>query len=277
MVKRYFIASLIILMTSLLVASCGIPQEDYAAALAEAMATKAQVSSMQIDLSESQSDLDKAKNDLNVSQSRASILQDDLEEAERDLAEALGQLSPLKSQVSLLQSEASSMQDKISSLETSLASAEVAIALRQAQVLDQAIEPSWSGGFAYLNPINQVGQSFIPRYPILTAVEVMILTASPERGDDSITMKILDSNDIVLASRVIDVASGFDGWLLFEIEGGIEVPEGIPLVIRLEDTGNSVFGWRLIPGDQYPFGSTIIEGSSEEGDFLFRTYGIPVE
>jgi len=270
MAKRYLIVSLVLLMASLSMVGCGVPQEDYAAVLAEAEAAKSQASSLQNDLNTARDDLDEA-------QSEVDELQDDLEAAESNLAEALDQLSSLTSQVSSLQINASSLQDEISSLLSSLALAEATIAARQAQVLDQGIEPFWSGGFAYLNPINQAGQSFVTEYPVLTAVEVKILTASPERGDDSITMKILDSSNNIFASRVIHVASGFDGWLRFEFGGGIVIPVNTALVIRLEDAGNSVFGWKLVPGDPYPLGSSIIGGSPEESDFLFRTYGIPAE
>jgi len=267
MAKRYFVLGLVLFVASLSMVSCGIPQQDYAAALAEAEAAKSQASSLQ-------SDLATARNDLNATQSEVDELQEDLDTAESDLAEALDQLSSLTGQVSSLQSNASSLQNEISSLENSLASAEAVIAARQAQVLDQTTEPTWLQGFSYINPWDQVEQSFIPKYPILVAVEVKILTASPERGDDSITMKILDSSNNIYVSRVVDVASGFDGWLRFEIEGGIEIPVNTTLVIRLEDTGNTVFGWKSISGDHYPFGSSIIRGTQEEGDFLFRTYGM---
>lgn len=270
MVKRYFIVSLVLLLVSLSMVSCGVPQEDYAAVLAEAEAAKSQVSSLQ-------SDLAAARTDLNAAQSEVDELEEDLDTAESDLAEAQDQLSSLTSQVSSLQSEASSLHDEISSLESSLASAEALIAARQAQVLDQAVEPFWSAGFHYIGPTNQAGQSFVTKYPVLTAVEVKILTASPERGDDSITMKILDSSNNIYASRVLNVASGFDGWLRFEFGGGIVIPVNSTLVIRLEDAGNSVFGWKLVPGNPYPLGSTIIRGLPEDSDFLFRTYGIPAE
>jgi hypothetical protein len=270
MAKRYFMVVLVLILASLSVVGCGVPQQDYAAALAQAEAAKSQATSLQ-------SDLTAARSDLNAAQSEVEDLQDDLDTAESDLAEALDQLSSLTSQVSSLQSNASSLRDEISSLQSSLALAEATISARQAQVLDQAIEPFWSGGFAYLNPINQVGQSFVTEYPVLTAVEVKILTASPERGDDSITMKILDTSNNIYASRVLNVASGFDGWLRFEIGGGIAIPVNTTLVIRLEDGGNSVFGWKLVPGDPYPLGSGFIGGSPAESDFLFRTYGIPAE
>ena len=270
MAKRYFMVGLVLLVASLSMVSCGIPQTDYAAALAEAEAAKSQASSLQNDLST-------ARSDLNAAQNEVDELQEDLDTAESDLAEALDQLPSLKSQVSSLQSEALSLRDEISSLESSLASAEAIITARQAQVLDQVIEPFWSGGFYYITPTSQAEQSFIPKYPVLTAVEVKILTASPERGDDSITMKVLDSSNNIYVSRVLYVASGFDGWLRFEIDGGVQIPVNTTLVIHLEDTGNSVFGWKLVPGNPYPSGSTIIRGLTEDSDFLFRTYGMPAE
>jgi len=246
---------------------CGIQQTDYAAALAEAEAAKSQVSSLQ-------SDLNTARSELNAARSEVDELQEDLDAAESDLAEALDQVSSLTSQVSSLQSNASSLRDEISYLENSLASAEAVIAARQNQVLDQVIEPFWTGGFYYITPTNQAGQSFVAKYPVLTAVEVKILTASPERGDDSITMKVMDSSNSVYVSRVLNVASGFDGWLRFEIDGGVQIPVNTTLIIRLEDGGNSVFVWKLVAGNPYPSGSAIIRGVPEDNDFLFRTYGM---
>jgi Skp family chaperone for outer membrane proteins len=268
MAKRYFMVVLVILLASLSVVGCGVPQEDYTAAIAEAAAAKSQLSSLQ-------SDLNTARTELNAAQDEVDELQDDLEETEADLAEALDRLSPLQSQVASLQLQVSSLQNENSSLESSLASAEAVIAARQTQLLDQSVEPFWSGGFHYITATSQAGQSFISKYSVLTAVEVKILTASPDRGDDSITMKILDSSNAVYVSRVLNVASGFDGWLRFEIDGGVQIPVNTTLVIRIEDGGNSVFGWKLIPGNPYTSGTTIIRGLPEDSDFLFRTYGIP--
>jgi len=270
MAKRYFMVVIVLLLASLLVVGCGVPQQDYDTALFEAQAAKSQASSLQSELSTARTDLDTARSEIDE-------LQADLDTAESDLAEAQDQISSLTGQVSSLQTNVSSLRDEISSLEDSLASAEALIAARQAQVLDQITEPFWSSGFHYIGPTNQAEQSFISKYAVITAVEVKILTASPDRGNDSITMKILDTSDSVYASVVLDVASGYDGWLEFEINGGVQVPVNTTLIIRLEDGGNSVFGWKLVAGNPYTSGSTIIRGLPEDSDFLFRTYGMPAQ
>ncbi len=138
-------------------------------------------------------------------------------------------------------------------------------------VLDQNNEPPWTGGWTNINP-GASQQSFIPKYPVLVAVEVNIVTGNTGRGDDSITMKIL-KDGVTLASSSLFVSEGFNGWLRFDIpEGGTTVPVGNTLIIRLEDTGKTVFGWKYA-GDTYAFGSRFWSGSPDYGDFFFRTYG----
>jgi len=64
------------------------------------------------------------------------------------------------------------------------------------------------------------------------------------------------------------------GDLEIALEEISHIVKNTTLVIRLEDTGNSVFGWKLVSGNPYPSGSVIIRGLPEDSDFLFRTYGM---
>jgi hypothetical protein len=138
--------------------------------------------------------------------------------------------------------------------------------------IDQINEPIWKGGWTNIAPENKVGQSIVTRSPVLEAVDVNIITANTGRGGDTITMKILYKGEQVIASISQSVQEGFNGWLRFEMpKGGIDVPAGTNLVIRLEDTGKSVFGWKYA-GDTYPLGSRFFFGQAQDGDFFFRTY-----
>ncbi|GAI27050.1 unnamed protein product, partial [marine sediment metagenome] len=91
--KRKVLIGMALLLVVPLLFGCGIPQEDYDAAVAEKDATQVQVVSLQSDLAAAQSDLATA--------------QSGLEAAESATASAESQLSSLKSQVAALQKELS--------------------------------------------------------------------------------------------------------------------------------------------------------------------------
>ena len=142
-------------------------------------------------------------------------------------------------------------------------------------LIDQALGVPWSLAFDYISAANQTEQTFVPMLPLLVAVEVDIHSVNPGRGDDTITLEILDDGGAVLVSLRADVAGDFDGWLRFDIEGGLDVAAGRTLTIRLTDAGNTVFGWKYIDGDLYEPGSRSRSNSPNTGDFLFRTFGVP--
>lgn len=253
-----FLASL------LLFVSCNnISQAEYAAALADVNAAEAQISLLERDLSDAQGDLDEAM--------------DDLEAAQNALNEAQELLSPLESQITSLENQVSSLQSQVASLQGQVASLQSSLAWeqsKQAAVIDQMPEVPWTSAFSYVTPGLQAGQTFVPKYPVLVTVEVYIITASLTRGDDTLTMKILDDEGAELAVISMDMLAGFDGWLRFDIEGGVDVPVYSTLTIQIVDGGNTVFAWRYHGGDYYPSGSRIVSGVPADGDFLFRTYGL---
>ncbi|UCB44032.1 MAG: hypothetical protein JSV77_05195 [Dehalococcoidales bacterium] len=253
-----------LLVVSLLVVGCNnISQAEYAAALAEANAAQAQVSSLERELSDVQSELDEAV--------------DDLEAAQNALNEAQELLSPLESQITSLESQVASLQSEVSSLQSQVASLQSSLVweqAKQAAVIDQMPEVPWTGAFNYVTPGLQAGQTFVPDYPVLVTVEVYIITASLGRGDDTLTMKILDDEGVELATISKDVLAGFNGWLRFDFEGGVDVTVNSTLTILIVDGGNTVFAWRYHGGNYYPSGSRIVSGVPADGDFLFRTYGL---
>jgi hypothetical protein len=142
-------------------------------------------------------------------------------------------------------------------------------------VLDQVNDQGWWDSWAHIQPQGRRRQSFVPKYPVLTTVEVNLLTVDPEEGGDSITMKIIQEDGRVLTSRSILVPEDFDGWLRFDIsKRGMKVPQGKTLFIQLEDTGKTVFGWTYICSNPYPAGSMFYSDVSQNGDFLFKTWGV---
>ena len=142
-------------------------------------------------------------------------------------------------------------------------------------VLDQVNDPDWRGGWTNLASSNQMGQTFIPMLPVLVAVEVGITTGNPGFGGDTLTMELIGIDGELLVTRSTRVQDGFDGWLRFDLpRGGIRVPPGKPVELRLRDTGKPTFGWKL--GGDYPSGtaeSFAYPHLLQQSDFLFRTYG----
>lgn len=112
----------------------------------------------------------------------------------------------------------------------------------------------------------------MPGKSVLVGVDVAIMTGNPGRGDDNITMKIIDNQGQILTSNTLLVSDGFDGWLHFDIPG-----RSIPLEVdksytsQLQDTGKVTFGWKYA-GDTYPRGHRVYFGTPQDGDFFFKTY-----
>ena len=101
--RKQFLLSIIILIASSLVMSCGMPQEQYDAVVAERNAAQAEVTSLESDLdktesdlAETESDLATTESDLAAAQSQISSLQSDLTNAESNLAEAEAQIAKME-------------------------------------------------------------------------------------------------------------------------------------------------------------------------------------
>jgi len=113
MARRWLLVS-IMLLIFVLVASCGIPQEEYDAVVEERDAAQTQVESLQDDLSEAQS--------------KTLSLESDV--------------SSLQSEVSSLQSVVSSLRSQVSSLTSDLATAERTIAELKAAAVEGTTRPT---------------------------------------------------------------------------------------------------------------------------------------
>jgi hypothetical protein len=133
-------------------------------------------------------------------------------------------------------------------------------------------DPNWREGWTNIVPPNHTGQSFIAKDPTLSAIEVALVTTDNKIADkDVVTLKILsaDGRELIRLSRALN--AGFNGWLRFDLPGqGLKVVPSEKLIIRLEDTGKVVFGWKYSL-DKYPEGTAILAGKEDKRyDFLFR-------
>ena len=144
-----------------------------------------------------------------------------------------------------------------------------------AEQVDQSNVPEWGGGWTHVNPTADgqavMWQTFTPACTNLTAVEIDILTISPGRGDDVLTVEIA-GDGVVLASAERAVEDGFDGLLRFEF------PEAVPLVpeqlheLKVHDTGKGHFGWKY-GSNTYERGSRYVFAQERPAsDWFFRTY-----
>ncbi|HEU0173588.1 MAG TPA: hypothetical protein VFV58_04945 [Blastocatellia bacterium] len=133
-------------------------------------------------------------------------------------------------------------------------------------------DPDWREGWTNIIPQNHTGQSFIVKNQTLSSIEVALLTTGNNvAGKDTITMKLLSNDGRALIKRSRRLNVGFDGWLRFDAPGqGLKVTPGEKLIIRLEDTGKVIFGWKY-GLDKYPDATAIMFGKEDKKyDFLFR-------
>jgi hypothetical protein len=146
-----------------------------------------------------------------------------------------------------------------------------AISAKAASEIDQSNLPEWGGGWTAMSWDRS--QTFQPGMPILTGVDIDILTANPSLGDDSITVKILQS-DIVLATASQLVSVGFTGLLHFDFPTEVAVNVGETYVLSVPGVKDT-FGWKF-GGDTYSNGMRFLNGEAKpDKDWLFQTYGTP--
>ncbi len=143
------------------------------------------------------------------------------------------------------------------------------------ETLDQANNPTWTGGATNIAPANKVSQIFVPSLPCLVGVEVALKTGNRGRGGDQVTLKILGGGGQQLSSTSANIPEGFDGFWRFNLPGGgISVTPGKPVTVLLQDTGKTVFWWKYNSGNPYPAGPSYFYGSPfSNNDFFFKTYG----
>jgi len=137
--------------------------------------------------------------------------------------------------------------------------------------IDQSNLPVWDGGWTAMSW--DQSQTFQPGMPILTGVDIAILTANPHLIDDIITVEILKS-DVVLATASQLVSVGFTGLLHFDFPTEVAVNVGETYLLSVPGTKDT-FGWKF-GGDTYSNGIRFLGVNEKPGtDWFFQTYGIP--
>lgn len=123
--RKQFLLGAMVLLVSLLVVSCGIPQEEYDVVLAERNTALTKTESLQAEVASLQSDLSKK------AESQITTLESDLSKAENDLSWAKSELSKVESDLAAVQSALIAAQNQtvdaqshVSSLQNELAAAE---------------------------------------------------------------------------------------------------------------------------------------------------------
>ena len=129
--RKQFLLGAMVLLVSLLVASCGIPHEEYDAVLAERDAALTKIESLQAEVESLQSELSKVESQITTLQSDFSKAESDLSWAKSELSKAKSDLSEVESDLAAVQSaliaaqsQTADAQSYISSLQNELAAAE---------------------------------------------------------------------------------------------------------------------------------------------------------
>ncbi len=118
--RKQFLLGAIVLLASSLVVSCGIPQEEYDAALAERDATQAKVESLQTEAESLQTKVESLQDELDKVQGQIKSIENDLSEVEGDLTAAQSQISSLQSDLNNANSNLAAAEAQIAKMEAIL-------------------------------------------------------------------------------------------------------------------------------------------------------------
>lgn len=129
MVKRWFAVSTAVLLASLLVVGCGVPQEDYDAVVADKEAAEAKVKSLTSQLAAPNNEASKAKSDLTEVKSELATATSDLEAVQSEI-------ESVKSATSSAQSAASKAKSDMAAEEATLAEKEATIAEKETKIAE---------------------------------------------------------------------------------------------------------------------------------------------
>lgn len=270
MTKRWFPVGVMLLLASLLVVGCGVPQEELDAALADAAAVKSELVS-------AQSDLSKVKSDLAAAESELETLQADLDKAKSDLSAAQGQVSSLKSERDKAKSDLAAAEEQIAELEAAAAPPEEEVV--EEEVVEEEAVPAGVYGYEYpeelsFTPVDvtveEYGFSFQhPDYWFLGegeegTINYLIQDAAAENGlwlwlapvaDADTFEAVLTTNDFLVdleifnvwettladgtTAYVADFNASIGGWVCSQF--AIGVPHGDYWII--------IFTWHSPPGE----------------------------
>jgi len=130
--RKQFLLGAIVLLASSLVVSCGIPQEEYDAALAERDATQAKVESLQTEAESLQTEAESLRTEAESLQTKVESLQDELDKVQGQIESIENDLSEVEGDLTAAQSQISSLRSDLNNANSNLAAAEAQIAKMEA-------------------------------------------------------------------------------------------------------------------------------------------------
>jgi hypothetical protein len=153
-------------------------------------------------------------------------------------------------------------------------------------LIDQENSASWNNASVSLEYVNEPGippksairvlsQTFVPRLPKLTAIEVELAAAKPGQSTGDVEMTLITKYQVLAQVWKTVPVADCDHVLFLLPNGGVTVVPGRAYSIRLAGIGG-VLGWKYVAGG-YAKGNASSEGKplSQDGrsTFLFRTFG----
>ena len=115
--RKQFLLAVMVLLVSLLMVSCGIPQEEYDAVLAERNTAQIKVESLQTEVESLQDEVESLQDELDDAQEQIESIEDDRSELESDLASAQIQISSLQSDLDDTNSDLAAAEAQIAKME----------------------------------------------------------------------------------------------------------------------------------------------------------------
>ena len=115
--RKQYILGAMVLLVSLLMVSCGIPQEVYDVVLAERNAAQNKVESLQTQVYSLQTEVESLQDELDEAQEQIESIENDRSELESDLATAQSQISSLQSDLNDVISNLDAAEEKIARME----------------------------------------------------------------------------------------------------------------------------------------------------------------
>jgi len=114
--KRKLVLGIVLVLVTLLISSCGIPQEEHDAVVAERDSAQSQVKSLQSKLTGVEGELDTTNTQLETAQSTLETVQGELETTKSEFQSLESQLSSANSRLQSTNSQLSSKKSQLASL-----------------------------------------------------------------------------------------------------------------------------------------------------------------
>lgn len=145
-----------------------------------------------------------------------------------------------------------------------------------AGTIDQSYEAAAMATQRQIQYHQPLGQEFVPSMPLISGVEVWVVSMNPQYGPAEITLSIRESalpEQIIASKAVNSLDPYYDNWLYFEFDAPVPVIPGKVYVIEVR-SNNGTHGL-YSNNDGYAAECEIIWTylRFEYEDLLFRTYG----